>query len=368
MSQFSYLQACSKNKMNRQWTRRNSAFSIKKDQHLQSQKKIGTINANNRHDLASSFNTFASHDHNLKLFDVKIAEVEPRYDPKGIHQAEQKSTQLNNIKATEIPEEYPQASKMVSQRFTAEGKGDAPLQPSIPPFFSQPLKVFQNDLDRVATSPIHMRAKVNNSWFSTFQPNKSSKPQPTQVPPFARTQFQPPNLAIKLASLSASLASARSKIHWDNACSFHVTNDINLLEQMLPIPPDTFIGVGGPGKATHVGYLPFLPAINFINIGYYAPDFPQTLLSLGQLHACGGAYASSLDPNIVEIYAIDSDPNSLLDTAPLTPGSNMLPTTIRKLATTLASMPSLSIADPSQVPPPRFPQSLRSFIIEHPHR
>ena len=85
---------------------------------------------------------------------------------------------------------------------------------------------------------------------------------------------------------------SQSKMYWDNACSFHVTNDQSLLSQMKPINPDTFSGIGGVGKATHVGFLPFLPSINNLNVGYYAPDFPQTLLSLGQIQACGGSYGT----------------------------------------------------------------------------
>ena len=205
--------------MNRQWTRRNSKFSIKKDQHLQSQKKTGTSNAINGHNLAPSSNYIASHGHNLNQKDVKIAEIKAPYDSKRIHPHynKEKSIKLSGTNdKEEIPEEFSQASKVVSQSPKAEGKGAPPFQPPTFPFISLPLKVYQNDLDRVVTSPLHMRAKVNKTWLSTFQPTKFSKPQQTQVPPFTRTQFQPCKLVTKLASLSASLASSKSKIHWDN--------------------------------------------------------------------------------------------------------------------------------------------------------
>ena len=204
-----------------------------------------------------------------------------------------------------------------------------------------------------------MRVKVNKSSFSSTPTPQSSTSTPTQLP-----KFKP---AIVLSSLQSSLSKERSKIHWDNACSYNVTNDPNLLRQMKPIPPDTFRGVGGSGSATQVGYLPFMPSINFLNICYYAPDFPQTLLSLGQLHACGGAYESSLTPDAVHIYAIDSDPSSLIDIAPLTPGSNLLPTSRNKLEHSLSKNPSLSYVNPSQEPPPRFPLSLRNFIAQNPY-
>ena len=151
-----------------------------------------------------------------------------------------------------------------------------------------------------------MRAKVNKSSFSSTPPAQSFSSTPTKFTTLKSSQKSKPTII--LASLQARLQKPKSKIHWDNACSYHVTNDPTLLSHMQPIPPDTFLGVGGFGSATHAGYVPFLPSHNFLNIGYYSPDFPQTLLSLGHLQACGGAYASSTTPNEVKIYAVDSDP------------------------------------------------------------
>ena len=147
-----------------------------------------------------------------------------------------------------------------------------------------------------------MRLKNNKSSFLSTPPTSTSKNSQVSAPSSITT--------LSLSSLQAIKQSSKSKMHWDNACSYHVTNDPSLLCQMRPIKPDAFIGVGGSGYATHVGYLPFLPSINHLNVGYYAPDFPQTLLSLGQLQACGGGY-STMGSNHLRISAVSSNPNTV---------------------------------------------------------
>ena len=148
-----------------------------------------------------------------------------------------------------------------------------------------------------------MRLLINkSSLLSTPQPMTSTQTQDAPTTSTAPAQ--------NLSSLQARLHPAKSNMYWDNACSYHVTNDSSLLRQMRPIHSATFSGVGGPGKATHVGYLPFLPSINFLNVAYYAPDFPQTLLSLGQIQACGGAYGT-MGTNHLRVLAIATNPNSV---------------------------------------------------------
>ena len=140
---------------------------------------------------------------------------------------------------------------------------------------------------------------------------------------------------------------------------------------MHPVPPDAFTGIGGSSSATHAGYLKFLPARNFINLAYYAPGFPQTLLSLGQLHACGGSYNSTTNKQThiksVMVFAVDSDPTSLLDIAPLTSGSNMYPTSVDILSSATFSKPLLQLSNASPYPPASFPSSLIQFTKQHPH-
>ena len=186
---------------------------------------------------------------------------------------------------------------------------------------------------QIAFSPLRMRVLAKQSLFSSTPPTSVDNP----------TSAASQNL-LKLTSLKASVQQRHnSKINWDNACSYHVTNDPTLLEQMQSIPTDKFLGIGGSNAVTHVGYLPFLPSVNFMNVCYFAPDFPQTLLSLGQLQACGGAYVSHNNPNIVKIYAIALDPKSLIDTAPLIPGTNLLHTTTAKLNKSIIENISLSM-------------------------
>ena len=200
-----------------------------------------------------------------------------------------------------------------------------------------------------------MRVLAKQSQFSSTPPTSANRHSFT-VPPSTST----------LTSLRASLTKQpNSKINWDNACSYHVTNDSTLLSQMQKIPTDNFLGIGGSSSVTHVGYLPFLPSKNFMNVCYFAPDFPQTLLSLGQLQTCGGAYSSHNNPNVVKIYAIASDHKSLIDTAPLTPGTNLLATTPSLLNKSILENLSLSVIN-KPTPPPTFPKSLQEFVINHP--
>ena len=139
---------------------------------------------------------------------------------------------------------------------------------------------------------------------------------------------------------------------------------------MHPVPPNAFAGIGGSSSATHAGYLKFLPARNFINLAYYAPGFPQTLLSLGQLHACGGSYNSVTDQRTgarsIMVFAVDSDPTSLLDIAPLTLGPNMYPTSADILSSATFKKELLRLPNSSTNPPASFPSSLTLFAAQHP--
>ena len=146
-------------------------------------------------------------------------------------------------------------------------------------------------------------------------------------------------------------------ISWDNCCSYHVTNNKDLLVNMHPIPQNSFSGVGGSAKATHAGYLLFLPTIG--------PDFPQTLLSLGQLHSCGGQYSTTINPNLLHVYAIDGDLDSLIDVTPCQPTSNTCPTTIPKLTQAVIVKPKLFKSQP-RVDNIHLPPALRNFIKHQP--
>ena len=152
--------------------------------------------------------------------------------------------------------------------------------------------------------------------------------------------------------------------HWDNACSFHITNKLSLFSHIYPLsPPISIGGVGGPCAATHAGYLSFLPSSNYMNLGLFCPSAPQTLLSLGHLHSCGGGYNTTITPDTIHIFA---EPDTLLDIAPLRSHSNLYPSSTGRLLEALQKHPHLS-AIPFDPPPARlFPPALRRFIAIHP--
>ena len=100
-----------------------------------------------------------------------------------------------------------------------------------------------------------------------------------------------------------------------------------------------------------------------MNVCLYSPTAPQTLLSLGQLHSCGGSFYSSSRPDNLVITA---DGSTLLDTSPLTPHTNLYPTNHLTLLAALRSSPHLT-ASPSDRPGPSiFPPTLNRFIARYP--
>jgi hypothetical protein len=111
------------------------------------------------------------------------------------------------------------------------------------------------------------------------------------------------------------------KIHWDNACNYNITNSPQLFQKLIPLTsPIPIGGIGGRCLATHAGYLKCLPSPNYINFALFSPDSPQTLLSLGQLHICGGGYTITVKSHSIAIYA---DSTTLLDTTSLLLNSNL---------------------------------------------
>lgn len=148
-----------------------------------------------------------------------------------------------------------------------------------------------------------------------------------------------------------SASSLSSVAHWDNACSFSITNNTRLLHNLRPLqPPIPIGGVGGSCLATHAGYLSILPSINHMNLALYSKDSPQTLLSLGYIHRCGGSYYTTNQPdNCLVVNATDF---ITLDTSPLTSNSNLSPVNYSLLNNTKASHPALY----SEISAFRFPR------------
>ena len=60
-----------------------------------------------------------------------------------------------------------------------------------------------------------------------------------------------------------------------------------------------------------------------MNLALYSKDAPQTLLSLGHIHRCGGSYHTTNQPN--NRLVIKATDTITLDTSPLTSNSNLSP-------------------------------------------
>jgi len=100
-----------------------------------------------------------------------------------------------------------------------------------------------------------------------------------------------------------------------------------------------------------------------MNLGLYCPNAPQTLLSLGHLHSCGGSFSTTSDPPTVRIFA---DPTTLLDVVQLTPHSNLYSTTTSQLYSALQTHPHLNSLPATHPPSRMFPPTLLQFAITHP--
>ena len=126
------------------------------------------------------------------------------------------------------------------------------------------------------------------------------------------------------------------------------------------IPSSSAACVGGSCIATHAGYLNCLPSLNYINLALYCPTAPQTLLSLGHLHQCGGGFSTSPKSLTLSIFA---DSSTLLDTTTLEPNCNLYPTTLPQLYQTLRSNPPLNCIPTHK---PTLSPFFRHFVHHHP--
>ena len=100
-----------------------------------------------------------------------------------------------------------------------------------------------------------------------------------------------------------------------------------------------------------------------MNFALYSADVPQTLLSLGQLHSCGGIYYSTKNPNILTIAA---DTTTTLDITPLNNNSNLYNANIVKILATLHANSHLLSPPPNPPTTSQFTPALRKFIQQHP--
>jgi hypothetical protein len=100
-----------------------------------------------------------------------------------------------------------------------------------------------------------------------------------------------------------------------------------------------------------------------MNFALFSSDSPQTLLSLGQLHSCGGSYHTRSTPNKIEI---STDLTTILDITPLLDNSNLYTANLPFMLATMNKNPHLQ--HPPNSPPPTtlFTLSIRKFIQHHP--
>jgi len=130
------------------------------------------------------------------------------------------------------------------------------------------------------------------------------------------------------------------KCDWDNCCSYSLSNSTSLFSSLFPLPlPLPIGGVGGNCLATHAGYLSCLPSTNYMNFALFSPTAPQTLLSLGHLHACGGTFITTLNPPILQIRSADG---TVLDNSRLLSHSNLYPANLPTLLSVLHKLPHLT--------------------------
>ena len=101
-----------------------------------------------------------------------------------------------------------------------------------------------------------------------------------------------------------------------------------------------------------------------MNVCLYSPTAPQTLLSLGQLHSCGGSFHSTNHPDQLLIKA---DESCVLDASLLTQHTNLYPASHPTLLAALRSFPHLSEAPSRRPHPTLFPPALTRFIARHPY-
>ena len=143
----------------------------------------------------------------------------------------------------------------------------------------------------------------------------------------------------------------------DNACSFHITGNRDLLFDLTPLTyPIKLRGLNGGVNLTHSCRFRCLPPDNGYDRGYFSTDLTITLLSGGQLLRCGGSYASSATRLGVDFFAPDG---SLLD-SPTQTSMGLLPLSSSLLNRTHFS--SAPTAPAGRRLPPPTPRALTTHV------
>jgi hypothetical protein len=111
--------------------------------------------------------------------------------------------------------------------------------------------------------------------------------------------------------------------YWDNACSYSLVNNRDLLYNIQPLPSPLHVsGIAGAATATHYGYLHCMPSIHAMNMALLSPSSTINLLSLGYIQRTGGHYFSiSTTQTGIRLSSIPAIPTISVTLDP----SNLLP-------------------------------------------
>ena len=86
-----------------------------------------------------------------------------------------------------------------------------------------------------------------------------------------------------------------------------------------------------------------------------------------KLYSLSGGYNSDENPKSIRIYAIINNDSSLIDIAPIAPGSNICTTNVKRLSKAIIRLPSLFIKQTNHIfHHGSISNSLRNFIRNHP--
>ena len=100
-----------------------------------------------------------------------------------------------------------------------------------------------------------------------------------------------------------------------------------------------------------------------MNFGLYSATAPQTLLSLGFLHQCGGHFHTSTNPNSLNIYA---NTTTQLDSTPLLPNTHLYGANLSRLLRAIHTQPLLRSSTSNSSILTKFPPLIQQFLTKHP--
>ena len=144
---------------------------------------------------------------------------------------------------------------------------------------------------------------------------------------------------------------------FDNACTYHVTNDASLVYDLHPLlHPLPLNGVGGGIALTHSCRFRCFPPTGPLGVGYFSASCAGTLLSLGYLVRHGGSYRSTSNPPGIEVFL----PGGTLFARATLDNANMLALSLGVMsrpysAPSAYACPAVPSSDPPVLPPAPVP-------------